>query len=86
MDSATRSNTHSATLDQVNPGQRCLVLEIDQDAAEIRSRLYDLGIIPGSALEVLRVAPLGDPLQVKVGVSYVSIRRQEASSIKVEIQ
>lgn len=52
----------------------------------MKSRLYSLGIIPGSALQILRFAPLGDPMQVKVGSSFISIRRAEAEIIKVDIQ
>ena len=67
-------------------GDRCLVLEIAPEPAELRSRLYALGIIPGSALKILRFAPMGDPMQVKVGGSFISIRKKEADIIKVEIQ
>jgi len=37
-------------------------------------------------LEILRFAPMGDPIQVKVGGSFVSIRKAEADIIQVEIQ
>ena len=53
---------------------------------ELRSRLYALGIIPGSALEILRFAPLGDPIQVKVRGTLISIRKADAEIIKVEIR
>jgi len=73
-------------LSAANSGDRCVVLEIASEPAELRSRLYSLGVIPGSALEILRFAPLGDPMQVKVGASFISIRKAEAYIIKVEIQ
>jgi ferrous iron transport protein A len=62
------------------------VLEIASEPPELRSRLYSLGVIPGSTLEILRFAPLGDPMQVKVGGSFISIRKAEANIIQVEIQ
>lgn len=62
------------------------MLEIASEPAELRSRLYSLGVIPGSTLEILRFAPLGDPMQVKVGGSFISIRKAEANIIQVEIQ
>tara|TARA_B100001142_G_scaffold311084_1_gene345181 strand:- start:1093 stop:1281 length:189 start_codon:yes stop_codon:yes gene_type:complete len=62
------------------------VLEIASEPPELRSRLYSLGVIPGSTLEILRFAPLGDPMQVKVGGSSISIRKAEANIIQVEIQ
>ena len=67
-------------------GDRCIVLEIASEPPELRSRLYSLGVIPGSTLEILRFAPLGDPMQVKVGGSPISIRKAEANIIQVEIQ
>ncbi|GJM12349.1 MAG: hypothetical protein DHS20C12_07520 [Pseudohongiella sp.] len=76
----------STTLSSAKSGDRCVVLEIAPEPAEIKSRLYSLGIIPGSALELLRFAPLGDPMQVKVGGSFISIRKSEAAIITVDIQ
>lgn len=73
-------------LSDASSGDRCLVLDIAKDSPEMRSRLFALGIIPGSALEILRFAPLGDPMQVKVGGSFVSIRKSEADIITVERQ
>ncbi|MBT3529635.1 MAG: ferrous iron transport protein A [Gammaproteobacteria bacterium] len=74
------------TLSQASSGDRCLVLDIAPEPAELRSRLYSLGIIPGSVVKLLRLAPLGDPMQLKVGGSFVSIRKSEAEIISVEIQ
>ncbi len=74
------------TLSSANSGDRCIVLEITSEPAELKSRLYALGIIPGSVLQLLRFAPLGDPMQVKVGGSFVSIRKTEAEIITVDIQ
>lgn len=74
------------TLSTAKSGDRCLVLEIASEPAELKSRLYSLGIIPGSILELLRFAPLGDPMQVKVGGSFISIRKSEAAIITVDIQ
>lgn len=76
----------STSLSAAKRGDRCVVLNIAKEPAEMRSRLYALGVIPGSALEVLRFAPLGDPMQVKLGGSFISIRKSEAEIIKVEIQ
>ncbi|MGI9250815.1 MAG: FeoA family protein [Pseudohongiellaceae bacterium] len=75
-----------AFLSQAGTGDRCLVLDILPKPAALKSRLYALGIIPGSALRILRVAPLGDPIQVKAGSSFLSIRKTEADIIHVEIQ
>jgi len=73
------------SLSTLGHGDHCLVIEIASEHAELRSRLYALGIIPGSKVEVLRFAPLGDPMQVKVGNSLISIRKSEAKVIEVEL-
>lgn len=73
-------------LSTAKSGDRCVVLEIASEPAELKSRLYSLGIIPGSVLELLRFAPLGDPMQVKIGGSFISIRKSEAAIISVDIQ
>ncbi len=73
-------------LSDASSGDRCMVLDIAKEPPEMRSRLFALGIIPGSALEILRFAPMGDPMQVKVGGSFVSIRKSEADIITVERQ
>ena len=74
------------TLSTAKSGDHCVVLEIAPEPAELKSRLYSLGIIPGSILKLLRFAPLGDPMQVKVGGSFISIRKSEAAIITVDIQ
>ena len=73
------------TLSTLGRGDHCSVAEITSEHAELKSRLYALGIIPGSQIEILRFAPLGDPMQVKVGNSLISIRKSEAEVIEVEL-
>jgi ferrous iron transport protein A len=52
---------------------------------ELQSKLYALGIFPGVEIKVLRQAPLGDPLQVRVGPSLLSIRKRDAAFIDVDM-
>ncbi len=74
------------SLDLAAIGDHCVVLGVKKEFTELRSRLFALGVIPGAIVEVLRVAPLGDPMQLKVGGSFISIRKLEAAIITVEIQ
>ena len=74
------------SLSMARLGDQCVVLRINPEPPELRGQLYALGIIPGSRLEVLRQAPLGDPVQVRVGGSHISIRKSEADVIAVEIR
>jgi ferrous iron transport protein A len=74
------------SLDLLGKGEHCLVLKVSNDNVELQSRLYALGVIPGALVKILRLAPLGDPMQVKVGGSFISIRRAEAAIIQVDTQ
>ncbi|MCG5501571.1 FeoA family protein [Ectothiorhodospira lacustris] len=75
------------TLDQVQPGQSCRILRLTA-AGSIRQRLLDMGLLPGRRIQLVRLAPLGDPLEVRLdaGDSFVAIRRQEAFHITVTLE
>ena len=49
-----------------------------------RRRLMELGLVPGTRVELVAVAPLGDPLELLVRGSSLSIRRADASAVRVE--
>jgi Fe2+ transport system protein FeoA len=48
-----------------------------------RRRLMELGLVPGTVVEVIRVAPLGDPVELRVRGCELSIRKSEARSVTV---
>ena len=52
---------------------------------ETLSRLHSMGVIPGAEAMLLRTAPLGDPLQVRIEGALLSIRRRDAQQIQVEL-
>lgn len=70
------------TLADLNPGQRATLAAIGGDRA-FRRRLMELGFVPGTAVVLQKVAPLGDPLEYSVRGCSVSIRRREASAVTV---
>ena len=49
-----------------------------------RRKLLAMGLTPGAMLEVVRIAPLGDPVEVRVRGTSVSLRRDEAAVIEME--
>jgi ferrous iron transport protein A len=51
----------------------------------MRRRLMDMGLVPGEAVQVVKVAPLGDPIEVTVKSYCLSLRKQEAEGIAVEV-
>ncbi len=51
----------------------------------IRRRLLDMGVVSGATVEVQRVAPLGDPVEIKVKGYDLALRKEEAADIQVEV-
>lgn len=63
-------------------GQRARVMSLDLPPSQ-RLRLLEMGLTVGTEFEVVRFAPLGDPVDLKVRGYHLSIRKQEANSIQV---
>ena len=70
-------------LSELEPGGRGRVTEVGGDVDAAR-RLMDLGVVRGTTVEVIRRAPLGDPLEVRVRGFMLTLRRSEAEHITVE--
>ena len=70
-------------LDQLDPGERGVIMRLVGDNGIVR-RLMELGLVPGTLVEVVRRAPLGDPVEVRQRQIHLSIRRSEAAGIHVE--
>ncbi len=51
---------------------------------EHRQRLLEMGLTIGTTFEIVRYAPLGDPVDLKIRGYHLSIRKQEANGVKVE--
>jgi DtxR family Mn-dependent transcriptional regulator len=79
-----KGDTRMKSLSTLQVGERCRVTRIVA-GAEIKRRLLEMGIVPGVEIEVQKVAPLGDPVDVLVKGYHLSLRREEAKSIGVEV-
>lgn len=69
------------SLARLASGLQGQIVKISSASPELRSRLYALGLVPGATVTKLRIAPFGDPLQVRIGGSSISIRAREAQKI-----
>lgn len=49
-------------------------------------RLMEMGLVPGAPIRVVKVAPLGDPIQVCIHNYHLALRRTEARSIQVTVE
>ncbi len=83
MSPAPRENPFVArSLDELATGERGVIAGIECEPAVAR-RLMELGLVPGTDVEMIRRAPLGDPLEVAVRGLHLSLRRSEARGIHV---
>ena len=77
------STAKTMTLSEMKIGQRGKLVKIG-GKGELHKRLVDMGMVPGAIIGVERVAPLGDPIDVKLRGYHLSLRKEEASMVAVE--
>ena len=72
------------TLRDLKPGQQGKVTSISTTGA-MKRRIMDMGVTPGVEIRVVKVAPLGDPVEVNVRGYELSVRKDEAAQIQVQM-
>jgi ferrous iron transport protein A len=77
--------TAMKTLGELKVGDHAKVLGLSQGGSNYRRKLLAMGLTPSTAFVVVRMAPMGDPVEVRVRGSNLSLRRDEASLVKVEL-
>ena len=70
-------------LGDLNPGDKGRVVRLG-GRGSIRRRLLDMGLVTGSEVEIERVAPLGDPVEIRIKGYHLSLRKEDAASVQVE--
>jgi len=71
-------------LSGLRPGQKGVVVRVE-GPIEIRRRLLDMGLVRGTEVRVIREAPLADPVEYEVKGYNLSLRREEAAYVFVEL-
>jgi Fe2+ transport system protein FeoA len=79
-----RQSGECLRLDQLERGQHGIVTGVDAGNG-VGQRLLEMGLFEGEELEILAFAPLGDPIEVRVRDSRLSLRRSEAARITVRL-
>ena len=69
------------TLGDLRPGERAVVLGWTGGAPP--ARLLEMGVLAGTQVEVVRLAPLGDPIEILLRGYHLSLRRDEAVQLEV---
>lgn len=70
------------TLKDGIPGETFRIQDIGD--SELKQRLMTMGLLPGTKISVLRSAPFGDPMAVRVRAYNLALRRDDAAKITVE--
>ncbi len=73
------------TIADLETGQTATIKRVQGQGA-LRRRLMDLGLITGTPVTLERAAPLGDPLEIFVKGTHLSLRREEANAVEVEFE
>lgn len=73
------------TLDTLPIGHEAVITRVGGGGA-LRCRLLDMGLIPKTMVRVEKIAPLGDPIELHVRDYSLSLRREDARKIEVEVR
>lgn len=71
------------TLDQCPVGHSTRITAV-HGAGPLRCRLLDMGLIPGTAVTVIKVAPMGDPIELRLRNYELTLRKEDAAMIAIE--
>lgn len=73
----------TSPLTSLAPGSKAVVTEI-RIPPEHRSRLLEMGLLVGTSVELVRFAPMGDPVEIRIRGYNLSLRRHEADLVMVK--
>ena len=71
------------TIHSLKKGQKGIIKDFDIDIVPLK--LLEMGCLPGNIVELLQIAPFGDPLYLNINGSHLAIRVETAREIEVEI-
>ena len=73
----------SMTLDQLPVGGSCVIEQVGNQRGAVKRRLVDMGLTPGTTVELIKMAPFGDPMELRLRGYELSLRREDAAQIRV---
>jgi len=71
------------TIHSLKKGQKAIILDFDIDIIPLK--LLEMGCLPGNEVELLQIAPFGDPLYLNINGSHLAIRIETAKQIEIEL-
>lgn len=71
-------------LSELKPKEKGKIVKVGGKGSTHR-RILDMGVVSGTMVEVQRVAPMGDPIEIRVKGYNLTLRKEEAKNIQVEV-
>ena len=71
------------TIHSLKKGEKAIIKDFDIDIVPLK--LLEMGCLPGSLVQLLQIAPFGDPLYLNINGAHVAIRLETACEIEVDI-
>lgn len=71
-------------LSDLSPGDVVRISGFHKADKAYRQKLLAMGLTPNTTIEIIRRAPLGDPIEIRVRNFYLTLRQQEAALLKIE--
>lgn len=71
------------TIASLKKGQRAIIKDFDADIIPLK--LLEMGCLPGNRVELIQIAPFGDPLFLDINGSHLAIRIETAREIEIDI-
>ena len=72
------------TLDEVKINQNAVITKVGGEGA-LRGRLLDMGLIPKTVVSVIKFAPMGNPIEIRLRGYELTIRKDDAAMIEVSL-
>ena len=72
------------TLDKLGVGHSAVIRKVGGEG-DLRLRLLDMGLIPHTKISVVRIAPMGDPVEVFLRGYTLSLRLEDAAKVEVDV-
>lgn len=73
------------TLEELPIGKTAVIAQVGGEGA-LRCRFLDMGLIPRTRVEVRKVAPMGDPIEIRIRGYELTIRKEDAKKIEIVLE
>ena len=80
-----KKSGEKCNISDLKVGQKAIVLKLNEENKAIRRHLLDMGITRGVEIQIKKIAPMGDPIDISLRDYELCIRKEDLSKIEVEI-